>query len=169
MRRGLVFFFSMIFFISGCTAQEAGTASGSDLMDTQDSRMFTLLDLNGQAVSLEEVLKQNKAVLINFWATWCPPCREEIPDLIALQEKYKDRGFTVLGVDVGESQRKVSRFVEEAGINYPVLLDDEMNVARDYGIVGIPTSLLMNPQGEILGKYNSFPPRLEADVEEALA
>jgi thiol-disulfide isomerase/thioredoxin len=168
MRRGFGFFFAMVLLISGCGAQEVDSAPTFNSEDVQDWRMFTLEDISGQAVSLDSVLKQNKAVLVNFWATWCPPCREEIPDLVALQERYKDRGFTVLGVDVGESRRKVAGFVEDAGINYPVLLDEEMNVARDYGIVGIPTSLLMNSQGDILGKYNGFPPRLLADVEEAL-
>src|SRR3989338_8552322 len=104
-----VFIFGLFFFAAGCMNQnskdlsaESGTLSGSQL--------FTLRNLDGQDTSLEILLKRNKAVLLNFWATWCPPCREEIPELIQLQEKFKDRSFAILGIDAGESHKKVSAF-----------------------------------------------------------
>lgn len=146
--------FSVSLFLVGCA--EASTPS------------FTLKDLKGQDVSLESALKKNKAVLINFFATWCPPCREEIPDLIKLQEKYGSKSFTILGINIGESQKKVSGFVGKMGINYPVLLDENKSVAHDYGIVGIPTSFLVSADGEIVGEYHAATPELFEDVEKAV-
>ncbi|MGH7198714.1 MAG: TlpA disulfide reductase family protein [Candidatus Omnitrophota bacterium] len=167
MRRvpGLFLAFVAGFFLlaSGCTAQNSRPAAGGGGIST-----FTLKDLGDQDVSFDTLLSENKVVLINFWATWCPPCREEIPDLIKLQEKYKNSGFTVLGVDVGESKAKVSRFAEKMGMNYPIVLDEDMEVARQYGIVGIPTTYLVSSDGRILGRYHAFTRKLAADVEKAL-
>src|SRR3989338_183000 len=72
---------------------------------------FTLQNLAGETVTSESLLGQHKAVLVNFWATWCPPCQEEIPDLIRLQERHGSEAFTVVGMYVGESQRRVKAFV----------------------------------------------------------
>ncbi len=162
-----VFFLSASLFTVGCMGPAADDSSAA-VGDLDETQFFILPDLNGENVSLESLLKENKAVLINFWATWCPPCREEIPDLIKLQDKYKDRGFMVLGVDVGESNRKVSSFVQEFGINYPVVLDGDMEVARIYDLVGIPTTLLINREGKVLGTYHAYTKKLVADVEKAL-
>ncbi len=131
-------------------------------------QMFTLKNLDGEDVSLEALLKRNKAVLLNFWATWCPPCREEIPDLIKLQETYQGRSFTILGVDVGESGAKVSGFVKKIGINYPVVLDSDNRVTEIYRVVGIPTSLLIDSDGKILGVYHGFTGPLVEDVKKAV-
>jgi thiol-disulfide isomerase/thioredoxin len=148
---------------AGCSAQEGRSVSARGGLE-----MFTLKDLSDQDVSFEALLAQNKAVLVNFWATWCPPCQEEIPDLIKLQEKHGENGLTILGVDVGESKAKVSRFAQKMGINYPVVLDEDMEVAREYGVVGIPTTYLVSSDGRILGRYHAFTRKLVADVEKAL-
>lgn len=152
---------------SGCTAGES-KPFGAAQEKRGDTVLFTLKNLEDQDVSLGALLSQNKAVLINFWATWCPPCREEIPDLIKFQEKYGTSGFTVLGVDVGESKTKVSTFAKKFGMNYPIVLDSQMAVAERYKIVGIPTSILVNSEGKILGQYHAFTKKLVADVEKAL-
>ena len=162
-----VFIFGLFFFAAGCMNQnskdlsaESGTLSGSQL--------FTLRNLDGQDTSLEILLKRNKAVLLNFWATWCPPCREEIPELMKLQETYQDRAFTVLGIDVGESAAKVSSFVKKEGINYPIVLDSNSEVTEGYGVVGIPTSFLIRSDGKVLGVYHVFTRQLVADIERIL-
>ena len=131
-------------------------------------RMFTLKDLDGKDVSLAVELKSHKAVLINFWATWCEGCRYEIPDLIRLQEKYKDRGFTILGVDLRESQKKLVSFSKRAKINYRILRDADQAVYDSYGFNGIPSSLLVTSDGTVLGEYHSAEENLFADVEKAL-
>ena len=139
--------------------------SGDKLAPEQ---MFTLKDLSGKDVSLKEELAKNKAVLINFWATWCPPCREEIPDLVRLHEQYQGQSFEVLGVNLGESNKKASSFAQKMSINYPVLLDSDEEAATDYGIVGIPTSLLVKSDGTIVGEYHSASKKLFTDVENSL-
>ena len=146
----------------GCSAQTAGAAAGS-------AGDFTLKDAAGKSVSLKGELASHKAVLVNFWATWCPPCREEIPGLIKLQAKYAAKGFTVLGVVIGESAAKVTSFAGKAGINYPLVLDSDQGVAESYHVVGIPTSFLIASDGKILGEYHAYTPDLVSAVEEAVS
>ncbi|MCG3175209.1 MAG: Thiol-disulfide oxidoreductase ResA [Candidatus Omnitrophica bacterium] len=168
LRRGAwVLTWCAVFGLMGCgeTAAKTTTLSGT----LAEKHQFTLEDLSGGQVALKDVLGSHKAVLINFWATWCPPCREEIPDLIRLQTQYKDKGFTVLGVDIGESARKVGGFAERNGLNYPIVLDKTMKVAESYGVVGIPTSYLIGSDGKVLGEYHAAGPDLFADVERVLA
>ncbi len=163
-----VVFLSLCLFVLGCVGPDSRHVSANASGELQDLQKFTLNDLENKPVSLERLLKQNKAVLINFWATWCPPCREEIPGLIDLQKKFGDKSFTILGVDVGESKVKASSFAEKIGINYPVVLDLDMAVTERYSVVGIPTSFLVSSQGKILGEYHAYSRQLEADVEKAL-
>jgi peroxiredoxin len=158
--------FTSFLLAAGCMDASVNKVSaGTGLTDEQ---MFTLKDTQGNTVSLEETLKGKKAVLINFWATWCPPCREEIPGLIALQSKLGGDEFTILGIDAGESKTRVSSFMEKTGINYPVLLDSDSTVATLYHVVGIPTSLLINSSGKIIGEYHAYTPKLMSDVEKAI-
>jgi peroxiredoxin len=156
-------FFGVLFFAAGC--------SGAGLLEAREvsgAQRFTLKDVDGKSVSLDSLLSGHKAVLVNFWATWCPPCREEIPDLIRLQEKYGAQGFTIAGIDVGESAKRVSAFASKNGMNYPLLLDTDSHVAESYDVVGIPTSLLIDKDGKILSEYHAATPKLFADVEKAI-
>lgn len=153
---------------TGCMSSH-GSADRNPVKSAADEvALFTLQDSQGKTTSLEGTLKNNKAVLLNFWATWCPPCREEIPDLIRLQSEYGKSGFTVLGIDVGESPAKVSSFMNKMGINYPVLLDRDKEVAARYGLVGIPTSYLVSSEGKIIGEYHAATSELFADVKKAV-
>ncbi len=135
----------------------------------QEAPKFSLADLEGKHVSLDESLKDKKAVLLNFWATWCPACKHEIPDLIELQTKYAGKGFSVIGIDVGESDKKVAAFKERFAINYPLQLDPSSEVAQEYGVVGLPVSVLVDSNGKILGQYHEFSDELISDVERALS
>ena len=157
-----------VFFILGGMGAASRSSDAAAVGELTSDKLFTLKDLEGKDVSLETLLKQNKAVLLNFWATWCPPCREEIPDLIAMQAKYKDSSFTILGIDEAESQKKVAAYVKKTQINYPVVLDADSAVAFQYNVVGIPTSILVNSERKVLGIYYGFTPELVRDVEEAL-
>ena len=166
MRRRL-FYFSLFFtslLLWGCGQAPSAVTQGP----SGSVPNFSLKNLQNEDVALQSALAKNKAVLVNFWATWCPPCREEIPDLIKLEEKYKDKGFTILGIDVGESAERVQSFSEKAGMNYPLLLDVDNAVAETYRVVGIPTTYLLNSEGKVLGEYHAFTPQLESDVEKAL-
>ena len=159
---------SIVLFTLGCMGPGSQHSNARSSGEIKDSQKFTLQDIQDHSISLESTLKQHKAVLLNFWATWCPPCREEIPGLIKLQETYKNRSFTILGVDVGESQKKVASFAEKAGINYPIVLDNDMKVAEAFQVFGVPTTFLISSEGKILGEYHGFTQELVEDVEKAL-
>ena len=112
---------------------------------------FTILSLDGQTISPAHLA--GKVVLLNFWATWCPPCREEIPDLIELQDKYGGRLQIIgLSVDTG-SQETVKRFVQERKINYPVAIASPELEAKFGGVMGLPTSFLVDTEGRVVQKH----------------
>jgi peroxiredoxin len=112
---------------------------------------YSASDLAGQEVSLEDHL--GEVVLLNVWATWCGPCRIEMPPIQASYDRFKDRGFTVLAVsiDAGPGYRaKVTRFVEEFEINFPVLLDPESRISRTLQTIGVPETFVLDRQGRIV-------------------
>jgi len=109
---------------------------------------FTLPNLAGNNVTLSKL--RGRAVLINFWATWCPPCRLEMPAIEQTYRKYREQGFVVLAVDLQESAELVQEFVDELGLTFPVLLDESGAVSRRYRVRAIPTSFFVNRQGVIV-------------------
>jgi cytochrome c biogenesis protein CcmG/thiol:disulfide interchange protein DsbE len=112
---------------------------------------FQLNDLNGKPVSLAGA--KGKIVLLNFWATWCGPCRAEIPDLVDLQKRYADK-FEIIALATDEDDPdEVRRFVLQSGINYRVAMSSDA-VRRDYGgIAALPTSFVIDPEGRIVQKH----------------
>ena len=110
---------------------------------------FILSDLQGKAWRLREL--KGKVVLVNFWATWCPPCRKEMPDLQALYDKYKDQGLLVLSIS-DEGAAKVSPFIAERKISYPVLLDPGRKVAEAFVVEGIPKSFVYDRDGKLVAQ-----------------
>jgi peroxiredoxin len=110
---------------------------------------FTLQDLQGKAWHLRDL--KGKVVLVNFWATWCPPCRKEMPDLQALYDKYKDQGFLVLSIS-DEEIVKVSPFIAERKISYPVLLDPGRKVNDGFVVDGIPKSFVYDREGKMVAQ-----------------
>lgn len=116
----------------------------------QPAPNFTLMSLDGDEVSLADY--QGQPVLINFWASWCPPCRLEMPDLVEAYEAHKDEGFIILAIDLTfqDSLPDVETFVEEFGLTFPVLLDEDGAVAnRQYRLLGLPMSVFVNREGII--------------------
>ena len=100
---------------------------------------------------------QGKAMLINFFATWCPPCRKEIPSLIQLQKEYGPKGFTVIGISTDQGGTSlVDKFAQKMEINYPVLLSDSQTPSAFGGILGIPTSFLVNREGNVVKRYDGY-------------
>ncbi|MBU0729740.1 MAG: TlpA family protein disulfide reductase [Proteobacteria bacterium] len=112
-----------------------------------------------------------KVLLINFFATWCPPCQREIPKLIELQNNYGGETFTVIGISTDDSTRKfVKKFINKRKINYPVIMADD-TVVKDFGdFVEIPVSFLVDRKGNIVKKYLGYVPQsiLEPDILELL-
>jgi thiol-disulfide isomerase/thioredoxin len=115
---------------------------------------FLVMDLDGNPVST--AAWKGKVVFINFWATWCPPCRAEIPVLIDLANRYKDR-LQVVGVSVDEGDpAEVKRFAKQAGINYPIVMADRAIVAEYGGVAALPTLFVVNPDGNVVQKHEGL-------------
>jgi peroxiredoxin len=110
---------------------------------------FTLADLQGKAWHLQDL--RGKVVLVNFWATWCPPCRKEMPDLDALYNKFKDQGLVVLAIS-DEEAAKVAPFIAERKISYPVLLDPGRKVNDAFIVEGIPKSFVYDRSGKMVAQ-----------------
>ena len=125
---------------------------------------FTLTDLQGKSWHLADL--RGKIVLVNFWATWCPPCRKEMPDLQALYDKYKDQGFLVLSIS-DEGTAKVVPFIKERNISYPVLLDPGRKVNELYQVDGIPKSFVYDREGKLVAQ--SIDMRTRSQFQEMLA
>ncbi len=129
---------------------------------------FGLETLEGEMVHLSDF--RGQAVMINFWATWCPPCRFEMPMLESAWRKYKDQGFVILGVNTGERVRagrlreEVQFFVDQMGLTFPILLDAEDRVADLYNLRAYPTSFFISPDGELVAaRRGAFPSPAELE------
>ncbi|PKL84036.1 MAG: alkyl hydroperoxide reductase [Ignavibacteriae bacterium HGW-Ignavibacteriae-3] len=129
-------------------ASQKSTALAPDFtLPTSDGKVITLSDLKG------------KVVIIDFWATWCPPCRKGIPDLIQLKKKYGAKGFEIVGISVDtDTKDEVVPFIKDWKINYPVVYGN-MNVYQQYGgIRAIPTSFVIDKKGKIVATYEGLIP-----------
>lgn len=108
---------------------------------------FVLTDLDGNEVELEDY--HGQGVFLNFWGTYCPPCEREMPFMENQYAIYKDKGVEILAVNVGEPELTVKRFVQRHGLTFPILLDKGQQVLDLYGVMPLPTTFLINPQGKV--------------------
>ena len=106
---------------------------------------IVLKDLQGRDVKLSDL--RGKIVLVNFWATWCKPCKEEMPAMQASYDKLRDKGFVVLAVNELEDTARVAEHIRTHGHTFEVVMDHNNQVANVYGVVGLPASFLIDPQG----------------------
>jgi len=131
---------------------------------------FSLQDLSGRETALSSFT--GKVIFLNFWATWCGPCKAEIPSLEQLYRELGDRGFTILAVNSQEAADQVSSFVEESGMSFPVLLDSSGKVGATYGVRAIPTTYIIDPQGAIrarmVGTRDWYSPEIISLVKDLL-
>lgn len=111
---------------------------------------FTLLDLNGKVVHLSDF--HGKTVIINFWATWCTPCRREFPEFVELYERNKENGLVIVGVNLQESAGSVRKFVDDYGAKFPIVLDKAGSVANQYRLTGSPVSWFVDADGIVRGQ-----------------
>lgn len=132
--------------LTGCShKEEAPAVAGNPAPD------FRLKDLAGGEVALSSL--KGKVVLVNFWATWCPPCREEIPSMVRLNKAMQGQAFQMLAISVNDGGKKeVESFLKGSGTVLPVLLDAEQKVAKRYGTTGVPETFVVNKQGVIVKK-----------------
>jgi peroxiredoxin len=109
---------------------------------------FSAQDLNGGKARLSD--QKGKVVLLNFWATWCPPCRAEMPALEGLWSKEKGAAFTIMGISVGEEAKTVKDFIAKSGYKYPILLDPTGEIGSRFGARSIPTTYILNKEGKAI-------------------
>ncbi|PWW83392.1 redoxin [Prosthecochloris marina] len=134
--------------------------------------------INAKALDGTEISSRNlagKAYIVNFFASWCPPCRQEVPDMVELQEKYSKNGFTFIGVGFRDEEQSISDFIWEYGINYPVMIGDQAMISTfgDYipgGLQAIPVSFVIGRDGSLITVAQGFQNReaLEQLILQAL-
>ncbi len=138
----------------GCGGMKNESADLISPSARQTAPGFELMTLDGQMVSLESL--KGKVVLLDFWATWCPPCRMSIPALIEFYEEYKSSGVEVVGISVDQNPSVVSDFAQKKEIPYMVLLGTDGRAAQEYGVRGIPTFFAVDQKGRIAQKWVGF-------------
>lgn len=160
LRLVLVIVLLLIIFVNGCNpSSNGGSGSGNPAPD------FQLQDIEDQTVTLSSL--RGSPVMINFWASWCSPCRDEMP---FLQQIYEDRdsyGVTLITINLRESLSVVTQFMQNNNLSFPVLLDTDGSVSLNYNVSGIPTTFFIDKDGIIkekrLGSFNSV-----AEIEDYL-
>ena len=154
----------LLFFISFCAPFGLLQSLAATKMPS-----FTLEDvLTGKKVNSKSF--SGKSLLIVFFATWCPPCIQEIPNLIKMQKEFGDTQFSVVGLSVDQEKDVVQKLVSSKDINYPVMMADKA-VTRDFdGVYGIPTSFLINNNGTVVKRYSGYVPHsvLVRDLEQII-
>jgi peroxiredoxin len=111
---------------------------------------FTLPDLEGKQVSLQHY--RGKLIFLNFWATWCIPCREEMPAMEHLHQTFQSQGLAILAVNLKESPEQVKAFMDKYHLSFTALLDQQGSVFRDYQVMGLPTTYLIDREGKLLAR-----------------
>ena len=125
-------------------------SAAAQVKEGENAPNFTLKNLDGKEISLNQF--RGKHVLINFWATWCGPCKIEMPSLEALYERFKDKNFVLLAISNDMFGANIVKpFVKAHNINFPVLLDQRLKVSNAFGVVSLPTTFMIDPQGKIIG------------------
>lgn len=161
MGMGKILIFALAIFTLGACSQCDAIGTGDKAPD------FSLTDINGKTVSLSSF--NGKVMILDFFASWCPPCRQEVPDFIELEKSYGDKGFAMLGVAL-VSAGEAKEFAGKMGINYPVLVDDG-KVSGLYGpIRSIPTTFIIDKSGKVVKVYIGYREKaiFEADIKELL-
>jgi len=144
-----------------------GARPGSNtLQPGAEAPDFELRNLDGDEIRLSDY--RGQIVLLNFWATWCGPCREELPHVQALHEEYGDRGLVVIAVSTDGTRSPVSRFVSREGYSFAVLMADGA-VQQEYGVGGIPVTFFIDREGVIRYVKEGFGPGGAGELEEQVA
>ncbi|MEO8310058.1 MAG: TlpA disulfide reductase family protein [Caldimonas sp.] len=143
----------------------AGTAS-SAIAPATAAPDFTLHAMGGPNLRLKE--QRGRVVMVNFWATWCGPCRQEMPQLNRLYEKYKSSGFMLLGVNVDDDVAKAAEVAAKLGVTFPVLLDTEKTVSKLYDLSTMPSTVLIDREGKVRYVHRGYLAGYEDNYEKQI-
>jgi peroxiredoxin len=157
-----VLFLILSLLLSGCRASAPKVRPGAGAPD------FTVTDIQGKKLTLSDY--HGKVVLLDFWATWCVPCLEEIPHFVDMQQKLGDQGFQAIGISMDDGPKPVVRFYQEHKLNYPVAVGDAKLADSFGGIFGLPVTFVINRDGQIRKKFTggTDPGVIEQEVVAAL-
>jgi peroxiredoxin len=137
----------------------AATSLASSGLEGQMAPDFALKSSSGENMRLSEY--RGDVVMINFWATWCGPCRQEMPLLDELYTRYERVGFNLLGVNIDDDSRRALQMIEELGVNFPVLFDDRKEVSKLYEVEAMPVTVLVDREGNVRYVHHGYKPGYE--------
>ena len=128
----------------------ATSRSGKELVGKK-APSFVAPKVGGQLVSLENY--KNKPLVLNFWASWCPPCRDETPGMERIWRKYEDQGVVILGINVQDGEKEAERYISEFGVTFSNALDLDGSITVDYGVTGLPVTFFIDNDSVVTGRW----------------
>ena len=137
---------------------------GEVAVSTDANADFQVTTLDGESLKLSDL--RGSIVMIDFWSSWCPPCRSEAPILAEAYERWSELGVEFVGIAIWDNEEDVADFLTRHGINYPNAIDDDGSIAVEFGVRGIPEKFFVNPDGEIVRKING--PNTGQSLDEVL-
>jgi peroxiredoxin len=146
MRRFLVAALLVLFSLPSA-AQQAGKGL-TPLADKPPAPDFSLVDMDGEVYRLSDL--RGRVVIVNFWATWCPPCREEMPSMQRAWEQLEAEGIVMLGINVGEDEDTIFEFTANYPVDFPLLLDRDSKIIGQWPVRGLPTTYVVDPDGRLV-------------------
>jgi len=156
-----------LLFASGAPLAQGDRPRTQRTMVENSAPDFSAKDLDGNTVTLDQFLGK-KIVIMEFWATWCGPCRYTMPQIHNIREKFKDKAVEVLSVNQQEDSKKVENFMKSRGMKMRVLLDSDATISRAYGVYGLPTIFVMDKAGVTRAKVVGYRADLESAMETFL-
>jgi len=144
-----------------CLFMTTGVNAATDSGPAPD---FALKSQSGENLRLSEF--QGEVVMINFWASWCGPCRQEMPLLDELYTQYQPLGFTILGVNVEEDSSKAKQLLKESPVNFPILFDNKSEVSKLYKVVAMPSTVLVDRDGNVRYLHQGYKPGYEESYQQ---
>lgn len=127
---------------------------------------FTLKSRDGKNIKLSEL--RGQVVMINFWASWCGPCRQEMPLLEALHKKYNALGFTLLGVNVEQDSSKANAYLRDISVSFPILFDTKNSVSKAYNIAAMPSTVMVDRDGNLRYLHHGYKPGYEKEYQKQI-